>query len=75
MKIGDQVRVKKLDQKRKSEIRTIDPETLYYIEKFEGKVGQLFDVTLTSEGFKNYHINFGKDIGIFYEKEIEYVTD
>jgi hypothetical protein len=67
--IGDRVRVKKLQQ------NDGDPETSYYVESFAGKTGQLFDVTRTSRGVPNFHVNFGKDIGVFYENEIELVTD
>lgn len=66
--IGDQVRVKKTIFKN-------DPESDWYVnEKFIGKVGQLFDVTRSSKGVPSFHVNFGNEIGIFHEDEIEYVT-
>jgi hypothetical protein len=68
------VKVKKLTEKQRKEMTYIDPESVFYIDKFAGQVGQVFDVTTTSGGFLNFHVNFGKDIGIFYEKEIEFVT-
>jgi hypothetical protein len=53
----------------------IDPESFHYLEKFEGKTGQVFDITTTSGGFHNYHVNFGNEIGVFYTDEIEHVAD
>jgi hypothetical protein len=71
---GDRVRVKKLTEKKKAEMAYVDPESVFYLDKFEGKEGQVFDITKTSGGFTNFHVNFGKDIGIFYENEVEHVT-
>jgi hypothetical protein len=64
------VKVLKLTEKQREEMTYIDPESVFYIDKFGGKVGQVFDITRTSGGFVNYHVNFGKDIGIFYESEV-----
>lgn len=64
--IGDRVRVKKT---------TLDIESEYYLDKFSGKVGQLFDITRSSSGICSFHVNFGNEIGIFYETEIEHVED
>jgi hypothetical protein len=61
--------------KKLTEWKEIDPESAYYLEKFNGKTGQVFDVTMTSGGFYNFHVNFGNEIGIFYRDEIELVTD
>lgn len=75
MKIGNQVIVKKMTLQQKTELGYIDPESLHYMEKFEGKEGKLFDVTMTTSGFKNYHVEFGNNVvGIFYQNEIELVT-
>lgn len=52
------------------EQKQIDPESFYYLEKFLGKKGQVFDITRTSSGFANFHVNFGNEVGIFYEKEV-----
>ncbi|MGG3561610.1 hypothetical protein ABES03_08400 [Neobacillus rhizosphaerae] len=54
---------------------TNDPESEFYIEKFAGRIGELFDVTRSSKGTASFHINFGNEIGIFHENEIEYVTE
>jgi hypothetical protein len=51
-----------------------DVEDHEYVKSFAGKEGQLFDVTISSEGVESYHINFGNEIGIFYKNEIELVT-
>lgn len=69
---GDRVRIG-LTQNRLKEIDLIDPETVHYIQQFRGKVGQVFDITTTSTGFTNYHVNFGKEIGIFYSEEVTLV--
>lgn len=64
------MKVQKLTDKQKEEMFQIDPESVSYLEKFEGKKGQVFDITTTSSGYTNYHVNFGKDIGIFYRSEV-----
>jgi hypothetical protein len=51
-------------------MKEIDPESSFYVDKFMGRKGQVFDVTTTSGGFENYHVNFGKEIGIFYRDEV-----
>jgi hypothetical protein len=71
---GDRVKVKKLSPKKLEEMSYVDPESVFYLEKFAGKVGQVFDITRTSGGFTNFHVTFEKEIGIFYENEVEYVT-
>lgn len=52
-----------------------NPENEFYLSKFAGKIGQLFDITRSDRGVVSFHVNFGKDIGIFYETEIELVTE
>jgi hypothetical protein len=64
------VKVRKLTEKQKEEMVHIDPESVFYLDKFAGKKGQVFDITTTSGGFTNYHVNFGKEIGIFYADEV-----
>jgi hypothetical protein len=57
-------------EQRLKEMKEIDPESSFYVDKFMGRKGQVFDVTTTSGGFENYHVNFGKEIGIFYRDEV-----
>jgi hypothetical protein len=64
------IQVVKLPPNKKQEMDLVDPESLSYLEKFEGKKGQVFDITTTSSGYTNYHVNFGSEIGIFYKSEV-----
>lgn len=66
---GDAVTVHVSDS-RLEEMRLIDPESSYYVEKFLGQSGQVFDITLNDSGQKSYHVNFGNEIGIFYRNEV-----
>lgn len=68
MKLGDQVKVKVR--------QTNDPEDQYYLEKYSGKTGTLYDISKTKTGKAICHVMFGsKDReGLFYENEIEVVT-
>jgi hypothetical protein len=59
-----------MPKKKLEEKKLIDPETAYYLEKFLGQTGQVFDITMTKSGFTTYHVNFGNEIGIFYADEV-----
>lgn len=59
--------------KVKQNFQTNDPESEYYVNKFAGQIGELFDVTRSSRGVPSFHVMFkSKEIGIFYEEELEY---
>ena len=63
--IGDKVRIKE----------GTDNMFPHYIEEFNGKVGDLFDITKSSNGSVAFHVSFKSNrIGIFYENELEHVT-
>lgn len=68
MKLKSKVKVKE-NQKQ-----TSDFETFYYIEKFKGKQGTIYEITKTEKGVACFHVDFGNESGVFYENEIEVVT-
>ena len=66
---GDMVKIS-VTQKDMNELYHIDPESYYYLEKYQGRVGQVFDMTTAENGYMTYHVNFGKEIGMFYGREV-----
>lgn len=69
---GDMVKIG-VSLERLVELERIDPESYYYVKDNMGKVGQVFDVTTADNGMTTYHVNFGKEIGMFYPDEVTLV--
>lgn len=54
-----------------------DVETSFYMSKYVGLVGTLVEIKAYPKGLRTFHVEFPKmeRHGIFYENEIELVTD
>lgn len=67
--LGDLVSVKQLKLPN-------DPESEFYLTEFKGKLGEIVSRTESSEGDCYYQVQFkDNSTGIFYENEIERVTE
>lgn len=68
--VGSRVRVKPAPP-------MADVETQYYLQEFDGLIGTLVEITHSGSGIYAFHVEFSKKArhGIFYESELELVTD
>lgn len=70
---GDMVKVT-VSTEKLVELERIDPESYYYLKDRMDGVGQVYDITVAENGMTTYHVNFGKEIGMFYPNEVTLVS-